>query len=143
MIQRSSLHVLLAATTLTLSTTVQAQSGTLDTTFDPGTGVQAGADPHIGAVEVLPDGKILIAGLFSTYNGQAAETLVRLNADGSLDPTFTVLSAWISNSYVFDLAQQPDGKILVGADNNVGDPARVKELTEAAWNEIMIGRAHV
>ncbi|MBK6832253.1 MAG: delta-60 repeat domain-containing protein [Flavobacteriales bacterium] len=62
-----------------------AQDGALDLSFDPGTGFN-----HIvTAIEVQPDGKILAAGLFTTYNGTSCDHITRLNANGSLDGTFT------------------------------------------------------
>ena len=61
--------------------------GSLDTTFDPGTG----AIGYVGDTFLLNGGKILIAGGFTTYNGTARSNVARLNSDGSLDlssPTF-------------------------------------------------------
>jgi uncharacterized delta-60 repeat protein len=95
---------------------------TLDTTFNPGTSVGA-AGTGTGTIEKLalqPDGKILIAGNFSEYGGVARTKIARLNADGSLDTSFTsgFNSAAGSNPTQMEtltsLAVQPDGKILVG-----------------------------
>lgn len=85
--------------------------GSLDTTFDPGTG----ATSAVRALAVQPDGKILVGGDFTTFAGVAREYLARLNPDGTLDtsfvgPDFASTSGW----HVYALAQQPDGKILVG-----------------------------
>lgn len=41
-------------------------------------------------VKAQPDGKILVYGLFTRIDGQAAAGLARLNSDGSLDTTFTI-----------------------------------------------------
>lgn len=85
--------------------------GTVDTTFNPGTG----ANGPVNAVLLQPDGKILIGGAFTSYNGTAREYLARLNADGSLDTSFTGPSfADINGWQVNCLALQPDGKLLVG-----------------------------
>ncbi len=66
-------------------------SGALDYTFDPGTGPGNAivSDNVIQAITVQPDGKILVGGKFTTWNGAANRALVRLNADGTLDSTFT------------------------------------------------------
>ena len=61
--------------------------GSLDTTFNPG------ADLGVLALKLLPDGKILVGGNFSTLGGGGTGTTVRnrigrLNANGSLDTTF-------------------------------------------------------
>jgi uncharacterized delta-60 repeat protein len=58
--------------------------GTLDAGFNPG----AGADDTVNAVLILPDGRILIGGDFTSYDGTQRNGLARLNADGSLDLTF-------------------------------------------------------
>jgi uncharacterized delta-60 repeat protein len=88
---------------------VQAD-GTLDVSFNPGTG----ANSSILACKLQPDGKILIGGAFSTYNGTVANYITRINADGTLDATFN--SGTGANATVYSLALQPDGKILVGGD---------------------------
>lgn len=59
--------------------------GSVDTTFDPGTGPNS----DVYVIRPLSDGKILVAGNFSSFNGQASTGyIVRLNADGSVDNTF-------------------------------------------------------
>jgi uncharacterized delta-60 repeat protein len=74
-----------------------------------------GFDSSVNKVLVQPDGKILIGGYFTSYNGNAAasDNLLRLNADGSLDTSFNNGGAGIAG-LVSTLALQPDGKILVG-----------------------------
>ncbi|MGV8122584.1 MAG: carboxypeptidase regulatory-like domain-containing protein [Candidatus Xenobiia bacterium LiM19] len=84
--------------------------GTLDATFNPG---GAGANNLVESVSVQGDGKILICGLFTSYNGTACSYITRLNSDGTLDATFNVGGAG-SNGPVDSIAIQGDGKILVG-----------------------------
>ena len=60
------------------------EDGTLDTSFDPGTG----ANQTIYEIVVLSSGKIMIGGTFTQFNGAWRYRLARLNTDGSLDPTF-------------------------------------------------------
>jgi uncharacterized delta-60 repeat protein len=86
--------------------------GTLDTSFDPGTGASSWVD----AVAVQSDGKILIGGAFTSVSGVACNRIARLNADGSVDTTF-VTSAGADDT-VYDIAIQPDGKVLIGGDFN-------------------------
>jgi len=89
--------------------------GSLDHTFNT-TGV--GANPNSGGnfdiyrVKVLPDGKIMIGGDFSQFNGIARNRLARLNADGSLDKSFTVGTG--VNGSVQSIDAQPDGKVVIG-----------------------------
>lgn len=79
--------------------------------FDPGTG----ANGTIRALARQPDGKIIIAGDFSTYNGVARACIARLNTDGSLDAAFAPAGAGANNS-IRTVAVQADGKILIGGD---------------------------
>jgi uncharacterized delta-60 repeat protein len=83
--------------------------GSLDTTFNPGTQL----NNNIRAIVVQPDGKIMIGGNFTIFNG-TTRYIARLNIDGSLDTSFN--SGVGTNSYVYSLAIQPDGKILMGGE---------------------------
>ena len=58
----------------------------------------------------LPDGKILVAGPFSNYDGHGG-AVVRLFPDGTVDPSFI---SGITQGRVSSMAVQPDGKILIG-----------------------------
>jgi uncharacterized delta-60 repeat protein len=82
----------------------------LDLSFDPG----SGANNAIQTIVLLANGKILIGGNFTTFNGTSANRIARLNIDGSLDSTFTVGTG--TNNIVNTLALQSDGKILVGGN---------------------------
>lgn len=84
--------------------------GSLDSSFNVG---GAGPNGAVHAVIAQPDGKILIGGAFTSYNGTAREYIARLHANGTLDtsfvgPDFAATSTWRINS----LALQPDNKIL-------------------------------
>jgi len=83
-------------------------NGSLDTTFDPGTG----ADGEITAAVLQPDGRIVVAGLFTSFNGFTHNRVCRLNANGSVDQTFG-LGNGINNA-ALALALQSDGRIIVG-----------------------------
>ena len=80
-------------------------NGTLDTSFDPGTG----ANDMVEGLALQPDGRVLIFGRFTAVNGITNPYVARLNANGSLDATFNP----IPNGLVAAAALQPDGKILV------------------------------
>jgi len=82
--------------------------GILDSGFDPGTGLSNNATQIL----VLQDGKILLAGNFGLVQGTGVLKLARLFANGLLDTSFHSGSTGIGN--VLCVAQQPDGKILVG-----------------------------
>ena len=88
--------------------------GSLDASFNPGTGLGAGA---VYSVNLQSDGKILIAGTFSSYNGTTTAHLIRLNTDGSLDPTF-IMDTGSTLAFVEKVAVQPDDKIVVAGTFN-------------------------
>src|ERR1051326_8546152 len=81
--------------------------GTLDTGFQNGLG---GADGTINSVALQSDGKVLIAGEFSTINGVVRHHIARLNLDGSLD---TSLQA-AANDTINSLVVQSNGQVLIG-----------------------------
>jgi uncharacterized delta-60 repeat protein len=62
------------------------------------------------SLAVQTDGKILAAGAFSMLSGVTRVGIGRLNASGSLDPSFYAGA----NNFVYSVALQPDGKILAG-----------------------------
>jgi hypothetical protein len=49
----------------------------------------AGTNGPIYGAYMQSDGKIVAVGSFSTFNGTAAKNIVRINIDGSIDPTFS------------------------------------------------------
>ncbi|HVF72717.1 MAG TPA: Calx-beta domain-containing protein [Chthoniobacterales bacterium] len=91
-------------------------NGSLDTTFDPGTGAaQTGTQTmSVNAIALQPDGKILIGGSFNQYNGVSRARMARLNPDGSLDASFTPALTLGFGLPVKTIAVTSDSKILVG-----------------------------
>jgi len=85
--------------------------GSVDTTFATGTG----ANGMVYCVARQADGKYLIGGDFTTFNGNTRRHLTRLNADGSLDSTFYAYSSTTYYPYygVRNVAVQADGKIFI------------------------------
>src|SRR5690554_4695765 len=82
--------------------------GTLDTSFY----VEPEFDDFVTSVTLQPDGKILVGGNFTTFNGTAQNRIARLNSDGTLDTSFNIGTGF--NDYVISVTLQPDGKILAG-----------------------------
>ncbi|KAA9331428.1 T9SS type A sorting domain-containing protein [Hymenobacter busanensis] len=88
--------------------------GTLDGNFNAGNGTNSSSSL---VVAEQPDGKLLVGGFFTTFNGQPANRLVRLLTDGSVDPSFTApVFAGNGTVRLQSLALQPDGKVLVGGN---------------------------
>jgi uncharacterized delta-60 repeat protein len=107
--------------------------GTLDTTFGRGGKVRTdfpGLAAVPSSVVIQPDGKIVVAGgAFPLFTFAGNFELVRYNPNGSLDTSFgnggIVTTIFPEGSYAFDVALQPDGKIIaagtVFVDFNPGD----------------------
>ncbi len=90
--------------------------GSLDTTFDPGTGFSTGSTnfANVNAFAVQPNGKIIVAGDFTEYNGTPRTDIIRLNADGSIDPTFDPGTGTGQFGTLYAVVVASDGKILIG-----------------------------
>ena len=85
-------------------------NGTVDTSFDVGVGLDNSAQ----AVTVQPDGRVVVAGLFTSVNGVNRNRIARLNSDGSVDDTFNPGGG--ANNPIRDLAVQSDGKVVIVGD---------------------------
>ncbi|HEX9959532.1 MAG TPA: FG-GAP-like repeat-containing protein, partial [Pyrinomonadaceae bacterium] len=73
----------------------------------------------LAALQVLPSGKILVGGNFTSVNGAPRYRIARLNANGSPDAGFNLPNG--ANNVVYDFSLQSDGKILVsGAFTRLG-----------------------
>lgn len=94
--------------------------GSVDTTFDPGSGAFGQGFGNSGesilAIAIQIDGKIIIGGTFSQVNSVGRNRIARLNADGSLDESFALGSGAGSDvrAWVWAVAPQPDGKTVIG-----------------------------
>ena len=91
--------------------------GTLDTSFVPPVLAGTGTPSFLSIVTVSrqADGKVIVGGRFTLTSGQDTYTnIIRLNSDGSVDPTFVLAQADQQVQPVISTAIQPDGKIVVG-----------------------------
>ena len=94
--------------------------GTLDTTFGAGGRVRTdfpGLAAVPSSVVIQRDGKIVVAGgAFPLFTFLGNFEVVRYNPNGSLDRSFgnggIVTTNFPQGSYAFDVALQPDGKII-------------------------------
>ncbi len=87
--------------------------GSLDTSFNPNAAL--GDSSFVGDISVLPNGQILVAGGRNRPGGGGTPLLLRLNSDGSLDPS---LSPSFDNEFgdIDELLVLPDGRMLIGGD---------------------------
>jgi uncharacterized delta-60 repeat protein len=85
--------------------------GSVDNNFAGLAGV-SDQSPNIWAMETQPDGKILLTGLFSSFNGTSHNNVLRLNPDATIDPSFNADTDRSTRA----LLVQPDGKILIAGN---------------------------
>ena len=84
-----------------------AQPGSLDTSFNPGLGV----DQSVFAIALQADGKVVIGGDFSTVDDTPRQSIARLLSTGALDPSFATVPG--PNDLVTAIALQ-DSKLIIG-----------------------------
>jgi uncharacterized delta-60 repeat protein len=97
--------------------------GTFDSSFDCG----LGANSEISSLVVQTDGKIIVGGSFTSFNGVNCNGIVRLNTNGTVDASFNIGTGF--SDYVKDMIIQPDGKIIViGNFNQYNGVNRAKIL---------------
>ena len=115
---------------LLLSTSLLAQNmGEIDLS-------NLGFNDVVKVTAIQPDGKILVGGAFTTFNGTSQNCLIRLNPDGTKDTSFNIGNGFTGfnpgpgPAYVSVITLQPDGKILIGGNfmNFVGSCNRIARL---------------
>ena len=118
-------------------------TGGLDTTFAPGAGLVGG----LGAIVALqPNGKIVVAGDFATYNGTARAGLAQVLSDGSLDSTFAVGTGLNETAQVVTVAA---GSVIVGGNFTTyngatrGKLARIYDTASLALSKLGTGTGTV
>lgn len=90
--------------------------GTVDNTFNVGSGVDTANSDRINSIVELNSGKFLVGGFFNDFNGFTTRNLVRLNADGTVDATFSVTST----TQVFDIFPLENGQFYIPVFNYNG-----------------------
>ena len=92
-------------------------NGERDTSFHTGTGF----DGPVDLVALQPDGRILVSGPFSQYNGASGNFFVRLLLNGDLDTTFTPFEPFpiFVGGVISDVEVLPDGSFYGGGANGV------------------------
>jgi uncharacterized delta-60 repeat protein len=99
------------------------------TTFDVGTG----ANENVYSLALQPDGRIVVGGRFTNFNGQPRNYVARLESNGALESTTTFNPGSGPDNRVNCVTLQPDGRILLGGDfENVNGQPRVRVARLAA-----------
>lgn len=84
---------------------------TIDTTFNIGLGFNG----VVKSIDSYTDGRIIIVGSFTTYNGQPARGIIRLNNNGTKDTSFDNSVGFLSTDEVNVVKIVENNKILVGS----------------------------
>ena len=101
-------------------------NGSLDTTFDPGTG----ASDAVRALAIQQDGRVLVGGSFTNFAGLPLRHMARLNVNGSVDSSFN--SGVGANDTVAAIALQPDNRIVM-----VGEFTRANGVTRGRVTRLL------
>lgn len=87
----------------------------IDTSFD--TNLGNGPNNQVNKIKLQPDGKILVVGRFTQFNGTSQNGIVRLNANGTVDTTFNIGTGFANsggNLFVNEVEILDNGQIIVG-----------------------------
>ena len=85
-------------------------NGLLDSTFNAPLGTNSGG--WVNVVLLQPDGKILIAGSFTSVNNVTCNRIARLHADSTLDDSFNSVAG--ADNEISAMSLQKDGKLVIG-----------------------------
>lgn len=83
-----------------------------DGSIDPGFSTGTSFNGKVYTTQIQSDGKILVGGSFTSYNGVNSGRLIRLNKDGTHDTTFNTSIA-ATTGIIYNICLQPDGKIII------------------------------
>ena len=128
--------------------------GTMDSTFNYNPVTRqgyAGGNGDINDAFMQTDGKIVAVGAFSTFNGVAANHIVRLNLDGSVDETFkagagtdgavttvrynaTTGKIILAGAFKTFDGKNKNGVVLLNADGSADDTFQFSELVGGVAN---------
>jgi uncharacterized delta-60 repeat protein len=114
-------------------------NGTVDTAFTANTGT---AFSHLTlSLAIQTDGKIIVGGNFTSFNGTTSRRIARLNSDGTLDTVFTANTggAVIGGGFsgrVESIAIQSDGKIICGGLFTTFNSTTVGRIAQLNGDEI-------
>lgn len=86
------------------------QDGSIDSSFNIGSGF----NKVVNSFEIQPDGKIIVVGNFTEFNGVSANRIIRLNEDGTIDSSFNIGIGL--NDYANNAIIESDGKIIVSGN---------------------------
>jgi uncharacterized delta-60 repeat protein len=116
-------------------------NGSIDNTFTQGVLNNYNSNEHINLgsgwpinkILIQPDGKIIVAGAFTKYNGYAVKSIVRLLSTGNIDLSF-FRSNGVDNA-IYDVILEPtSNKILIGGVFNLFGTTPIKKIIRLNTN---------
>lgn len=105
--------------------------GTLDPTFETPLG---GAIGNVLSLAEQADGKLVLVGGFSQFNGVSVPRMARIHPDGSLDTAFMTAIGTGPNAHMYDVKLQPDGAIVIGGYFHEFDGASRERIVRLSGN---------
>ena len=87
------------------------ENGDVDTSFAPTSGFDINSF-STQSILVLPNGKVMASGNFTSFDGVTANRIIRLNSDGTIDTSFSAGTGF--NNITLALVSTNDSKIVVG-----------------------------
>lgn len=110
--------------------------GWLDPSFLFGMTGPGGA---VRCISVQPDGKILIAGDFSSVNNTPRNRVARLTSTGMVDPGFVPTNGL--NNQVYAMCLQPDNRVVIGGSFTGGGSLNIARLNPDGTTDSSFARA--
>jgi uncharacterized delta-60 repeat protein len=104
-------------------------NGSIDSNFNPS---GLGADAAVRTVVVQADGKILIGGYFTQYNGVQRNGVARLLPNGTLDTGF--IPGTPPNTAVLAIRLQSSGYVVIGGSHLIGRLDGATGALDSAFN---------
>src|SRR5437762_2057673 len=94
-----------------------SSDGKVDSTFNPGTGISSPGNGAMQDLQIDSGGKAVLAGGFDSFNNVTRHMVVRLNLDGSVDPTFdagkNLIPLGSPPGQIKRFSLYPDGQLVV------------------------------
>ncbi len=89
-------------------------NGSVDTSFTFSNMPQSN---RVNAIQLLPNGQIMVGGSFQSYNNVVVNNVIRINSNGTLDTSFNSAGAGFAGS-VRNLFCESNGNVILTTDGN-------------------------
>jgi uncharacterized delta-60 repeat protein len=96
--------------------------GSIDSSFNIGTGFNF----FTRRILAQSDGKLIVIGNFTSYNGTSAKNIIRLNTDGTVDSSFNIGTGFVG--FISSINILSDNKIIVAGGFTSYNGTSVKDI---------------